>query len=148
MPSPLSPVTSRVKIALTLLGLGPLACGPAALPDPAVDADPFARLTDRTGIGAWEFGTCTRASDCAPAGCLDAVCGPVGDDALCDVGSRIGACLQQLDASLCHCQEGLCRWYRDVEVLQCAVAGAPRPGSMPVVGTDEREWYPIRVTDR
>lgn len=84
------------------------------------NGSPFDRITDRTPIVAFEYGRCAVDSDCAPRGCDNAVCAPEGVAGTCVVDD-ISACLSQVRASSCGCtDEGVCRWTRDVEVMQCA----------------------------
>lgn len=112
----------------------------------AAGDSPFDRLVDQTGLGAWEFGTCSTDGECQPQGCLNAVCSPIREEGMCDSDSRLGQCLVSVDPGLCGCTDGRCRWLRDVPTMQCAVQGADRPGTMPVVGSP-RDVYPVRIRE-
>ena len=109
--------------------------------------DPFARITNDSPVHAWEFGSCDADSDCMPQGCHSAMCSPAVDDMQCIQGSIMGACLSQVASAQCGCDNGMCRWTRSPEVMQCVAAAAGRPTTTPVVGTPRGAVYPARQRD-
>jgi hypothetical protein len=144
-------VKGSVKNRLLLVTLACLpACG-APVGEPTAETiaagdSPFDRLVDQTGLGAWEFGTCATDGECQPQGCLDSVCSPIREQGVCDTDSRLGQCLTGVETGLCGCVDNRCRWRRDVATMQCAVQGADRPGTLPVVGSP-RDVYPVRIRE-
>ncbi len=109
--------------------------------------DPFARITNDSPVHAWEFGSCEADADCMPQGCHSAVCSPEVLDMQCIQGSILGACLSQLSGAQCGCDNGMCRWARSPEVMQCVAAAAGRPTTTPVIGTPDGAVYPARQRD-
>ncbi len=106
-------------------------------------ADPFARVDDRTDVVAYEFGRCEFDTDCVLDACEGSMCAPRGEDAICLV-TPVSDCLATVDASMCGCNEGFCRWARTAPVLICAQLGSERAGTRPFRGTDPDAWYPTR----
>lgn len=109
--------------------------------------DPFARITNDSPVHAWEFGSCDADSDCVPQGCHSAVCSPAVADMQCIQGSILGACLSQVASAQCGCEDGMCRWTRSPEVMQCVAAAEGRPTTTPVMGTPRGTVYPARQRD-
>lgn len=107
------------------------------------DDDAYARIIDRTPIVAFEYGRCEADSDCLPRGCDNAVCSPDGFASTC-VTDEVSACLAKVPTSQCGCtDEGVCRWTRNMQVMQCARIVIEGSESRPYDG-GEGEAYPWR----
>ncbi len=147
---PCPPLLAGVPAAALLLG----ACGApvpiSELGAPAVaaggvvasEADPFASFEDQTGIAPYEFGTCRDDRDCAPSGCGGGICAPVGERGAC-FDDPVAACLGEVDADLCGCFEGSCRWVRETTVMLCATHAREQAGTRTFRGTREGQGYPV-----
>lgn len=131
---------------LVVIGMAACAAGPgpvvnAGPSDPSWPRPPVSAQTDRTDLPAWEFGQCASDLDCAPRGCASAMCTSDETPAVC-AESAVGACLATIPAARCGCVEGVCRWARSVEVMQCAHRAGPRPQTRPFEGGESRGGYP------
>lgn len=108
------------------------------------DGDNYARIIDRTPIVAFEYGRCETDDDCAPRGCDNAVCSPDGYAATC-ISDQVSHCLAEVPRTSCGCtDEGVCRWARDMPVLQCARIYSVDGGETRSYPGSEGEAYPWR----
>lgn len=107
------------------------------------DDDAYARIIDRTPIVAFEYGRCESDADCMPRGCDNAVCSPEGFASTC-VTDEISACLATVPSTQCGCtDEGVCRWTRNTQVMQCARKANDVSETRAYTGA-EGESYPWR----
>lgn len=121
----------------------------AGSPLPAQErpGDPFATLSDRTGVGGYEFGRCSDERDCEPRECGGGVCAPIAEsDGVCR-SNDVTACLGSIDRSLCGCVDGYCRWARTAPVLHCASLAGDPAGTLPFAGAQPTDLYPVRISD-
>lgn len=115
--------------------------------DEREDGNEYVRIKDRTPIVAFEYGRCESDSDCAPRGCDSAVCAPKGLENAC-ISDSVSACLASLPSELCGCtDEGVCRWTRNTQVMECANIELEKAQPRAYDGADENSTYPWRPYD-